>query len=145
MGAGTILRDRHAADPARRHAALLLGASTAAATTLALVDPAARHLPLCPANALLGVDCPACGTLRGVHAILQGDVATALDHNVLLAVAVPVAVVGLALALVPLLGRPARRVEVPRWAGVVAIAVAGVFTLLRNLPFDAFAYLASGA
>ena len=40
--------------------------------------------PPCPSKLLLGVDCPGCGGLRGTHDLLHGDVAGALDHNLLL-------------------------------------------------------------
>lgn len=49
--------------------------------------------PVCPTQLLFGVDCPACGGLRGTHALVHGDVATALDHNVLLPLAVVTLVV----------------------------------------------------
>ncbi len=57
---------------------------------LALVDPnEGGHYPLCPTRAFLGVDCPGCGGLRGMHALLTGDPARAVDHNVLLLGVVP--------------------------------------------------------
>ena len=38
------------------------------------VDPnAGGTYPVCPTQALLGVDCPACGGLRGTHSLLHGD------------------------------------------------------------------------
>jgi hypothetical protein len=46
--------------------------------------------------------------------------------------------------MAPLVGRPAVRLAAPRWLVGVAIALAAAFTVLRNLPFDGFAYLASG-
>ena len=61
---------------------------------LAAVDPnAPGHYPLCPTRALFGVDCPGCGALRGTHDLVTGDLAGALDHNVLLIVFLPLAVV----------------------------------------------------
>ena len=61
---------------------------------LAAVDPnAPGHYPLCPTRALFGVDCPGCGALRGTHDLVTGNLAGALDHNVLLIVFLPLAVV----------------------------------------------------
>ncbi len=61
---------------------------------LAAVDPnQPGHYPLCPTQALFGVDCPGCGIMRGTHDLITGNVAGALDHNVLLVVFVPLAVV----------------------------------------------------
>lgn len=61
---------------------------------LAAVDPnTPGHYPLCPTQALFGLDCPGCGTLRGTHELVTGNVAGALDNNVLLIVFLPLAVV----------------------------------------------------
>jgi hypothetical protein len=55
------------------------------------VDPNNGGLyPVCPTQALLGIDCPACGGLRGSHALLRGDLAGAADNNILLFLLVPV-------------------------------------------------------
>ncbi|MBM3669354.1 MAG: DUF2752 domain-containing protein [Actinobacteria bacterium] len=35
-------------------------------------------------SAALGIACPLCGGLRGTHDLLQGDVASMLDHNALI-------------------------------------------------------------
>lgn len=65
----------------------------AACGYLALVDPnEPGHYPLCPLRAVLGWDCPGCGGLRGMHALLTGDPLRALDHNLLLVFVVPLAV-----------------------------------------------------
>jgi hypothetical protein len=61
---------------------------------LAAVDPnTPGHYPLCPTQALFGLDCPGCGALRGTHDLITGNVAGGLDHNVLLIVFLPLAVV----------------------------------------------------
>jgi hypothetical protein len=109
----------------------------------------------CPLRAVTGLDCPLCGGLRGTYALMHGDVATALDHNVLLPL---VLVVALALGV----GAWARRSRAPGsssptvTAGLAAAVAArstavwwslgvaaAVFFVLRNLPW--FPYLASGA
>lgn len=54
------------------------------------VEPGAGGLyPVCPTQALLGIDCPACGGLRGSHALLRGDLSAAADHNIALIVMIP--------------------------------------------------------
>jgi hypothetical protein len=112
---------------------------------LATVDPAEGGVwPPCPSRTLLGLDCPGCGGLRGTHDLLRGDVLAAADHNLLLPVAVVAIATALALWMLPLVGRPARTLRLPRWASVAALAAIGVFTVLRNLPIDALDVLASG-
>jgi len=111
---------------------------------VALVDPSRGGLyPRCPSRLLLGVDCPFCGGLRGTHDLLHGDVSRALDHNLLLPAYLVVAAVAIGMYLIPLIGRPAPQVRVPRWAMVGAAVVVVAFTIARNLP--GFDYLASGA
>jgi hypothetical protein len=111
---------------------------------VALVDPARGGLyPRCPSRLVLGLDCPLCGGLRGTHDLLHGDLAGALDHNLLLpAYLVAAAVIGVCY-LLPLTGRPVPRVRLPRWALIGAAAVVVSFTVARNLP--GFDYLASDA
>ena len=76
-------------------APLLTGALTLGALGyLFAVDPnEPGHYPLCPTKALLGIDCPGCGCMRGLYALTHGDLAGAADHNLLLLLAVPFALV----------------------------------------------------
>jgi len=65
-----------------------------AAIYIALVDPnQPGHYLACPTQALLGIDCPGCGGLRATHDLLHGNVAGAMDHNLLWVIAVPILVV----------------------------------------------------
>src|SRR5262245_64795972 len=93
---------------------------------VAVVDPARGGLyPRCPSRLLLGLDCPFCGGLRGTHDLLHGDLAGALDHNLLLpAYLVAAAVLGVCYLLLPLAGRGRPGVRVRRWA-VAGVAVLG--------------------
>ena len=45
-------------------------------------------LPVCPTKALLGIDCPGCGSLRMIYSLLHLDVPAALRFNALGMVAV---------------------------------------------------------
>jgi len=68
--------------------------AVASCTYLAFVDPnEPGHYPVCPSRAIFGVDCPGCGGMRGMNCLLHGDVAGALNHNVLLLIVVPLALV----------------------------------------------------
>jgi hypothetical protein len=132
-GSGTALR-----------LASLAGAAAATAF-VGLVDPArAGVYPLCPSRVLLGLDCPACGGLRGAHDLVHGRVVEALDHNLLLPGFVAVLGIALALWLGPLVGRPARSLRLPRGASVAALTLLAAFTLLRNLPLAPLEFLAAG-
>lgn len=58
-----------------------------------VVDPnQPGHYPICPTRLLLGIDCPACGMLRGTHDLMHGDVAGAADHNILIFAVYPIVI-----------------------------------------------------
>jgi hypothetical protein len=123
-----------------------LGAAVGATTLVGLVDPqGGGPYPLCPSRLLFGIDCPGCGGLRGTHDLLHGHVAEALDHNLLLPFVLGFMVLALGRWLMPLAGRPARPLNPPRWALAAALVVVVAFTVLRNLPVPALAWLGSGA
>lgn len=110
------------------------------------VDPSSGGAyPLCPSRSLFGIDCPACGGLRGTHDLLRGDIVGALDHNLLLPVLLVVYAVVIGLWLRPLVGRAVRPVHVPRWLLATGAVVAIGFTVLRNLPVGSLEFLASSA
>lgn len=130
----------------RATAAKLAVGSVCACAVVALVDPGSPgRYPPCPTSALLGFDCPACGTLRGIHALSRGRLATALDHNLLLALAVPLGLVAWWGWVRVAAGRAPWPVTWPRWALPAVMVVAVAFTLARNLPVDGLAWLASDA
>lgn len=136
-----------ARSPARRRARVAgLVAAAASVTYVGLVDPAggSSMYPPCPSRTLFGLDCPGCGGLRGTHDLLHGDVAGALDHNLLLPVLLVAVAYGAVLALAPLFGRTVRPLRPPRWAVVTGALVLAAFTVLRNLPVGGLEFLASG-
>jgi hypothetical protein len=122
-----------------------LAAVAGATAYVGLVDPSGRGVyPLCPSRMVFGVDCPACGGLRGTHDLLRGHVGQALDHNLLLPGFLAVLGLALALWLLPLVGRPAGTLRLPRWATVGAVALVAAFTGARNLPLAPLEFLGSG-
>jgi hypothetical protein len=126
-------------------AGLAVGAVCACAV-VALVDPnEGGRYPACPTRALLGIDCPACGTLRGLHALTRGQIGTALDHNLLLVLAVPVGIVVWWRWVRSSLGHGIRPLAPPGWAIPALVVAATAFAIARNVPFEAVAWLASDA
>lgn len=112
----------------------VLAAGGAGAVLLLFVDPnkPGNLLPKCPFNWLTGLNCPACGATRMVHALLHGDVVGAFHFNaVLLVLGVPLAVW--------LFSRWTRdkwtgqRRSVPKSVGVAVLVVGGVWGVARNL------------
>jgi hypothetical protein len=130
----------------RRAGALAVGA-LAGCAVVALADPAEAGIyPTCPTHALLGVDCPACGTLRGLHAALRGDVLGALDHNLLLLVALPFGLLLWGRWVLEATGSPSRGPQPlrwPAWVVPVVVTVLVAFAILRNLPISSLVWLDS--
>jgi len=80
------LKQNITASTFERGFALACVTGMAAATfTVGYFDPTtAGFFPVCPLYAMTGFACPGCGMTRGLHALLHGDVLTALDYNLLL-------------------------------------------------------------
>ncbi len=112
------------------------GGTAAAVGLLAVVDPnQPGHFPACPFKAMTGLDCPFCGGLRAVHDLAHGQVLAALDRNVLVVLAVPVAVLAWA-QWVRRAARPSAgpRREVPPWVVRAVVVLVLVFWAVRNIP-----------
>jgi hypothetical protein len=123
----------------RRLAAPLgvLAATAAVFAYVGAVDPnEPGHYPVCPLLHLTGLYCPACGGLRGAHALAHGDLAASLGANALAVAGYAAFAVFWAAWLVRALrGRPTRGPQ-PRavhWWALGGLLLA--FTVVRNLPF----------
>lgn len=115
--------------------------SLAAAATLgvALWNPDDSGVPLCPSKFILGVDCPFCGATRATAALARGDVARALDHNVLWVGLVPLVAAAFTVwTVTTMTNRPLPRVSVPRWLWVAFGVLFVAFGVSRNLEVSAF-------
>jgi hypothetical protein len=75
----------------RRLTALLIWLTLAVgATYLFIFEPGKTgFFPACPFRTLTGFTCPGCGSTRGLHRLLHGDVVAAFEFNPLLIVALP--------------------------------------------------------
>jgi hypothetical protein len=118
---------------------------TAGCAYVALVDPnQSSAYPQCPLRALTGYDCPGCGLTRAVFALMHGDMARAIDHNVFVVVLLPLAILAFASWTARRLGySPPRLPRWRPWMGWVAGAAVFGFLILRNLP--GFEYLRATA
>ena len=75
----------------RRLTALLIWVTLAAgATYIYIFEPGKTgFFPGCPFRALTGFSCPGCGSTRGLHCLLHGDLLTAFELNPLLVLSLP--------------------------------------------------------
>lgn len=122
--------------PRRALLPLLIGAGGLALAVLVqlVFDPFRMHIPLCVLNHLTGLECPGCGAIRSVHALLDGDLLLALRNNALITTAIPLIAIGLVTWAV----RRARGLRTDlmpsRTVLLVLVGIALLYAVLRNLP-----------
>ena len=88
------------------------------------------YFPPCWLNTLTGWYCPGCGTTRALHALLHGEVRSALQNNAFTPWLLP-------FVLWLIWKRPALTIQA-RYLFYVVLGAWFVYTLLRNLPFAPF-------
>jgi hypothetical protein len=109
----------------------------AATVALHVRDPHVTHSwGVCPLYALTGIYCPGCGGLRCVNDLTHGHLGQAVSSNLLLVLAIPVALVCFARwSYGAWTGRDIRPIPVlPKPVTYAVVALAVVFTVARNLP-----------
>lgn len=110
------------------------GALGAACVYTALVNPnTSGAYPQCPLRLVTGVDCALCGGLRATHALLGGDLIEAAGRNLLLVLLAPLAVYAGAQWMLAPWGVRLPRLPVRPWMGIALLAVAAVYSVVRNL------------
>jgi hypothetical protein len=121
-------------------AAVAVGACAACAV-VAWANPTdqGNPLPPCPTKALLGINCPGCGSMRMVYSLLHGDLGAAAHYNVVALVTLPLLVLAFVTWTVGRWrGRPVRSWQHWRWAPTVALVVLGTWFVIRNIPAEPF-------
>jgi Protein of unknown function (DUF2752) len=119
-------------------------AITAGAVAVGYFDPTtAGFFPVCPFHALTGLNCPGCGLTRGFHALFHGDVSTALHFNALLPFYLLLFLYLLvSFSLILIRGRGLEfRVFSPHVLYSFLVLTL-IFSVVRNLPFYPFNFLA---
>lgn len=120
-------------------AALVLAGST----IVWYFDPTkAQFFPACPLYSMTGLACPGCGLTRGFHALLHGDLLTAIDYNALIPVFLLIlGVIFVSLVMIAARGRGFLKLNQSPKLLVGFLALLIVFGVLRNLPFYPFTFL----
>ncbi len=116
----------------------------AGAVTLYAFEPAESGLfPSCPFRALTGLYCPGCGTLRGLHQLLNGNLLEALGFNPLMVLSLPFVGYALLSNAVPgLSDRQMPEVFIPAAWIWMLLGVVILFWALRNIPAYPFSVMA---
>lgn len=104
----------------------------------------AKHgfYPVCLFHKATGLLCPGCGSLRAFHHLLNGELTTALRHNLLVVVSLPLFAFLAARLVLSSLGRNLRRLVIPNAWLWVGLALLIMFGIARNLPFAHTLWLA---
>ena len=136
MPMATVWRSRTRQSPARASTRIRYEAWAGAAVFAALfaltatVSPEqSGHYPACPFRAITGFACPGCGSLRTLHDLAHGHFITALTHNAMLVMMLPLAMAAWLRAVTGRTGAAS-----PRWLGYAAMAVLAAWTVVRNFP-----------
>ena len=121
----------------------VFGASLAASAVAYFNPVNAGFFPQCPLFVLTGMRCPGCGLTRGFHALLNGDVLSALHFNALIpAYAFILGCFFVSLALIAVRGR-GLSLNIFKPAALYGFLVVSlVFAVLRNIPVYPFSLLA---
>lgn len=127
---------------------VLTGAGLAASAYIYLNNPnnPATIYPKCPLKYLTGIDCPGCGLTRSVYSLLHGDPLAAISHNLLILFVIPWLVMAVVRWGAQRLGHEIPKMfEVRQWMVPAMVVLLVVFTVVRNLPYEPFHWLNSGA
>ena len=126
-------------------APLMVAASTTlvcAATWVADPTTPGGPLPVCPTKALLGIDCPGCGSARMLYSLMHGHLAAAARFNALGLVALVLLVwTYAAWTYRRVTGRRIRGWQHRRWSAMVTMLLVAAWFVVRNIPFPPFSGL----
>ena len=121
-------------------AALLWATLAAGAVYLYLFEPGkSGFFPACPFRMLTGFNCPGCGSTRGLHRLLHGDVVAAFEFNPLLIISLPFLLYALMrYTSAALGGQPLNwnRLNARYISTLIAVIIS--FWIFRNTPFYPF-------
>jgi hypothetical protein len=100
------------------------------------------QLPNCPIKAVVGFDCPACGSGRCMSALANGDLLQAVDENLLMTAVVAGSVV---IAMIWLIKGSSFSANL-QWARLLSLltATTGLFWVARVIPWQVGEWLNSG-
>ncbi|MDN5821500.1 MAG: DUF2752 domain-containing protein [Brachybacterium sp.] len=96
-------------------------------------DPFRTHIPLCVLNHLTGLECPGCGAIRSVHALLDGQLLLALRNNALVTMAIPLTGIGLGVWAVRRARGMRTNLMPPNTVLLALVGIAVLYAVLRNL------------
>ena len=99
-------------------------------------------IPTCPTKLLFGIDCPGCGSMRMLYALLHGDLPAAARFNALALLAVVFLLWAFgAWTYGRLIGRQVWSWQHHRWSASVTLILITLWVVIRNIPIGPFRLL----
>jgi hypothetical protein len=122
--------------------AFILAGAMATSVLLYFINPseAGTWFPKCPFRYFTRLDCPGCGSLRGLHSLLHGNVLQTADYNLMLLPALLLLGSGF---YTNITGRGKQVWAFFNKPGIV-LTVICAFWVARNIPVYPLSWLASG-
>jgi hypothetical protein len=105
------------------------------------VEPKNGNLPKCFFHELTGLYCPGCGVQRSFHALLNGQILTAIDYNFLFILFLPLLIYFILAFAWGKKHAASSFIYKPVFSFAVVFVVIS-FWVLRNIPFTPFSWLA---
>jgi hypothetical protein len=105
------------------------------------VEPKNGNLPKCLFHQITGLYCPGCGGQRSLHALLHGNILTAMNYNLLFILLLPLIIYFIIVFLSGKKYKSSSFIYNARFSLVIAIVVVS-FWILRNIPVSPFSWLA---
>ena len=120
---------------------ILLIAAGAILLLYFFVEPKDGNLPKCFFHQLTSLYCPGCGVQRSFHALLHGHFLTAMDHNLLFILLLPLIIYFILAFAWGKKYATSSFIYKPYFSYTILIVVLS-FWVLRNIPFIPFSWLA---
>jgi hypothetical protein len=105
------------------------------------VEPRNGNLPKCLFHELTNLYCPGCGVQRSFHALLNGHILRAIDHNLMFILFLPMIIYFLIAFVLDKKYPPSSFIYSKKFSLSILIFVMS-FWVLRNIPVVPFAWLA---
>jgi hypothetical protein len=100
------------------------------------------YLPECPFYRFTHLYCPGCGSQRSLHAILHGDIQSAVGYNPLMVLALVFFLLEAAIWVISRRSPGVRSISSRRFTPVIVFVLVMSFWIMRNIPLTPFNALA---
>jgi len=144
MQSSFLVSSTHLVSNKRLGWVIMTAAITAGSIILYHFNPATTNVfPSSPFRELTGLFCPGCGSLRGLHQLLHGNLVNALDLNPLMVLSLPFMFYSyVSYTMEVMSGRQLHTLFIhPKFIRYLLYSIIA-YWFLRNIPIEPFSWLA---